>query len=110
MIIKTRAERMMVDVEVAVAETNLLPGGSARFQGTLLEAEQGEVQTFDDLAKLISLANAALVVSTNAGGDLFAPWYGDMVGRLLRRAVGALDVIEARMEAHTERALGRKPS
>lgn len=110
MSIKTRAQRMIDDVEGAIAETSLLPGGSVRFQNTLLEAEQRDIKTVDDLAKLISLANAALVVSNNAGADPFAPWYGDMVGRLLRRAMEAVDVIGAGIEAHRERELGRKPS
>ena len=93
--IKTRAQRMMDDVEAAIAETSILPGGSVRFQNALLEAEQTDIKTVDDLAKLISLANAALAVGNNAGLDPLAPWYGGMVPRLLRRAMEGLDVIEA---------------
>ena len=96
--IKTRHQAMLEEVEGAI-NMALWPGGSVRFQNTLLEAEHRDVKTVDDLAKLISLANAALVVSNNGGGDPFAPWYGDMVPRLLRRAMEGLDVIEATSEA-----------
>lgn len=107
--IKTRQQAMLETVEGAVNMV-LWPGGSEKFQRLLMEAEQQQTATIDDLARLISLTNAALVVSNNAGGDPFAPWYGDMVGRLLRHAMEAIDVIEARMEAHREYELGRKPS
>ncbi|MEH2574429.1 hypothetical protein [Bradyrhizobium sp. AZCC 1708] len=93
--IKTRAQHMMDDVEAAIAETNLLPGGSARFQNTLLEAEQRDVRTVDDLAKLISLANAALAVAGSGTDVLGGPWYHEMAQRLLRRSMDALAVIEA---------------
>jgi hypothetical protein len=92
--IKTRQQAMLEDMERTINMV-LMPGGSQHIQKLLMEAEQHQTTNIDGLARLISLANAALVVASSDVDDLFSPWYRDMAQRLLRRSMDALAVIEA---------------
>lgn len=92
--IKTRQQAFRDEMEGAA---NLLvrPGGSAKLQQIILEAEQREATTIDDLARLISLANTSLFVAGSGLDDLFGSWYSEKAMQLLSRSMDALAVMEA---------------
>ena len=92
--IKPRQQAMHEDMEGAIS-TVVWPGGQANFQKLLMEAEQRQTTTIDDLARLISLANAALAVASSGVDIIGGPWYHEMAQRLLRRSMDVLAVIEA---------------
>jgi hypothetical protein len=87
------SDLMLEDLRNAI-NVRILPGGEERFQAALVDAEKAIVASADGLARLISLANAALAVADQDEGRL-GPWYRDMARRLLYRATDALVVMDA---------------
>jgi hypothetical protein len=92
--ILTYAERMIEDMRGAVQLAHL-PTGPQALERELLDAEMADVADIATVAHLLSMANAAFVVADAGIDGIVAPWYRDIGLRLLRQAVGGLNVVEA---------------
>jgi hypothetical protein len=82
-----------------------LPGGPKKFQDILIAAEAEGIGVIDQLAKLISLANASLVVADSGIDGVMTPWYRERAILLLHEAMKVLEAVEVARERRADSRL-----